>query len=142
MLVVSRLVTSFIRTPELNEGPKALTRLWWPQMQFKIKTILNSKIKFYFFEITPLICMLILLCTPHLRCRSGRGGGGLTFLSDTFQKMVLGDCCLSSWSVKYGVPEGSILSPMLSKIYLKHMGEVIRGLGLYCNQYTDNLVAT
>ncbi|XP_053138881.1 uncharacterized protein LOC128339283, partial [Hemicordylus capensis] len=74
----------------------------------------------------------------------GLGVGGTVFqwfssyLSDRFQMVLIGDCCSSKSELRYGVPQGSILSPMLFNIYMKPLGEIIRGFGAGCYQYADD----
>ncbi|KAF7252767.1 putative RNA-directed DNA polymerase from transposon BS [Varanus komodoensis] len=54
------------------------------------------------------------------------------------QKVVLGDYGSVPWQLCHGVPQGSILSPMLLNIYMKLLGKVIRRCGLRNHQYADD----
>ena len=69
------------------------------------------------------------------------GIGGLalawfrSFLEDHHQ---LGDSVLALWNLNCGVPQGSIISPMLFDIYMRLLGQVIRGCGASCHQYADD----
>uniref|UniRef100_A0A8D2IPS6 Reverse transcriptase domain-containing protein n=1 Tax=Varanus komodoensis TaxID=61221 RepID=A0A8D2IPS6_VARKO len=75
---------------------------------------------------------------------AGLGVGGTTwrwfrsYLNGRFQKVVLGDYGSVPWQLCHGVPQGSILSPLLFNIYMKLLGEVIRRCGLRNHQYADD----
>uniref|UniRef100_A0A8D2LDV0 Reverse transcriptase domain-containing protein n=1 Tax=Varanus komodoensis TaxID=61221 RepID=A0A8D2LDV0_VARKO len=72
----------------------------------------------------------------------GVGGTALqwfrSYLNGQFQKVVLGDYGSAPWQLCHGVPQGSILSPLLFDIYMKMLGEVIRRCGLRNHQYADD----
>uniref|UniRef100_A0A8D2J6W7 Reverse transcriptase domain-containing protein n=1 Tax=Varanus komodoensis TaxID=61221 RepID=A0A8D2J6W7_VARKO len=75
---------------------------------------------------------------------AGLGVGGTawqwfrSYLEGRFQKVVLEDFGSVPWQLCHGVPQGSILSPLLFTIYMKLLGEVIGRFGLRNHQYADD----
>lgn len=59
-----------------------------------------------------------------------------SFLSDRAQSVVIGDFKSSLISLKAGVPQGSILSPLLFNIFVNDMAHVINECKIY--QYADD----
>ena len=52
--------------------------------------------------------------------------------------MLLGDSCSKPWLLTCGGPRGYVLSPVLFKIYMKPLGEIIQNFGIWCHQYADD----
>uniref|UniRef100_A0A803SX51 ribonuclease H n=1 Tax=Anolis carolinensis TaxID=28377 RepID=A0A803SX51_ANOCA len=62
-----------------------------------------------------------------------------SFLEGHSQMVSLGDTCSAPQPLSCGVPQGSVLSPMLFNIYMKLLGEIIRSFGVRCHLYTDDV---
>ncbi|KAF7245648.1 Transcription factor SOX-6 [Varanus komodoensis] len=62
----------------------------------------------------------------------------INLLQQQIQTVVLGGFGSVPWQLCHGVPQGSILSPLLFSIYMKPLGEVIRRFGLRNHQYADD----
>ncbi len=61
-----------------------------------------------------------------------------SYLSDRRQFVSLGGCRSKVGSVKFGVPQGSILSPLLFSMYIFPLGQLLRSLGLNFHFYADD----
>lgn len=60
-------------------------------------------------------------------------------LSGQSEKVVLRDFCSALWPLACGVPQGSVLSPMVFNIYMKLLGEDIAKFRLQCHQYVGDV---
>uniref|UniRef100_A0A803TXA5 Reverse transcriptase domain-containing protein n=1 Tax=Anolis carolinensis TaxID=28377 RepID=A0A803TXA5_ANOCA len=80
-----------------------------------------------------------------LGCLAGMGLGGTilqwlrSFLEGRSQMVSLGDTCSAPQPLTCGVPQGSVLSPMLINIYMKLLGEIIQSFGVRCHLYADDV---
>ncbi|KAK2162961.1 hypothetical protein NP493_1491g00000 [Ridgeia piscesae] len=51
----------------------------------------------------------------------------------------MGDQSSSTTTLTRGVPQGSVLGPLLCLLYVQPIGDIIRAHGLFFHQYTDDL---
>ena len=61
-----------------------------------------------------------------------------SYLSDRHQMVKINDVTSESIRVKYGVPQGSVLGPILFTIYTTPLGEIIEECGLQRQTYADD----
>ncbi len=61
-----------------------------------------------------------------------------SYLSDRKQKVVIDGEESDTKNIKYGVPQGSVLGPILFTIYMQPLGDLIRKQGLKYHIYADD----
>ena len=61
-----------------------------------------------------------------------------SYLEDRYQKVVIGDETSSNFKLQYGVPQGSVLGPLLFTLYTADLGEIIKKHGLNYHMYADD----
>ena len=59
-------------------------------------------------------------------------------LSDRTQPVCFGDCLSSEILLLYGVPQGSVLGPLLFLLYTAEVFDIIASLGLTGHSYADD----
>ena len=82
----------------------------------------------------------------RLRSRYGINGTALnwfrSYLTNRTQSVRIGDSSSSSRTLKYGVPQGSVLGPLLFSLFFAPIEEVILDHGLRCMVYADDTQLT
>ena len=78
----------------------------------------------------------------RLEDQYGVEGGALawvdSYLRNRRQCIVIGDHRSQEAELTYGVPQGSVLGPLLFSAYVFPLGELIRGYGLQFHSYADD----
>ena len=69
----------------------------------------------------------------------------ISYLKERTQRVVIGDQSSSTTTLTRGVPQGSVLGPLLFSLYVQPIGDIIRAHGLSINMpmiYTYMLILT
>jgi hypothetical protein len=61
-----------------------------------------------------------------------------SYLSDRTQTVIINGCESEPKNIKYGVPQGSVLGPLLFTAYLAPLSEVLKKHGLKYHCYADD----
>ena len=61
-----------------------------------------------------------------------------SYLKDRTQTVQIGSCTPTPITLKYGVPQGSVLGPILFTMYTTPLGNIIRKHGLNFHLYADD----
>ena len=61
-----------------------------------------------------------------------------SYLSSRTQSVVIDDVSSDSTPIRFGVPQGSVLGPLLFRIYLLPLSSLLRNLGLSFHLYADD----
>ena len=79
----------------------------------------------------------------RLRHRYGVSGAPLkwikSYLTDMCQRVCLNDEYSPRFVLSTGVPQGSVLGPLLFSLYIQQIGDIIRKHGLTFHYYADDL---
>ena len=79
----------------------------------------------------------------RIRLRYGFVGEALdwviSYLKERTQRVVIGDQSSSTTTVTTGVPQGSVLGPLLFSLYVQPIDDIIRAHGLLFHQIADDL---
>ena len=82
------------------------------------------------------------LLVERLRSHFGFSGTALqwfpSYLHGCSQRVIIGDTISSPRCLEFGVPQGSILGPLLFTLYIAPLQDVIQAYNLNCMFYTDD----
>ena len=82
------------------------------------------------------------LLLHHLSSRYGVEGTALawlqSYLADRSQMVAISDSKSKEITLSYGVPQGSVLGPLLFAMYVSPLGDIIRSHGLNFHSFADD----
>ena len=83
------------------------------------------------------------LLLQRLRDRYGTGGTALSsfesYLTDRTQSVTMGNATSAPQTLIYGVPQGSVLGPLLFALYFAPLEDIIKAHGLDVMVYVDDV---
>ena len=78
----------------------------------------------------------------RLHSRFGISGKALAwiqnYLSNRTQSVIIKNSMSKKWNLQFGVPQGSVLGPILFTLYMSPLGDIIKSHGINYHCYADD----